>query len=210
MEMSNRSLALLLVAAVIVNLGGTMVSLNKLNHQGVTGLALGEVELSITTNASCAVLTNISFGTGSPQALTLSTDTANSPYNNCATSNLCQGLVINNTGNVNLNVSMQSNVTGSTLLAGQSGAADSEFQWTEKSGNVTATTANGTFSGCMRLLTSNYSWYPVNTSANPICYNLTFAKDADAMTAEFNITIEPTLPPGPRSAGLTVTCAQNS
>src|SRR4030066_277530 len=68
MDLSNKSLALLLVAAIIISLGGTMISLNKLNEMGVTGLVPGQVTLAITSNMSCNVDSNVSFGSGGQPA----------------------------------------------------------------------------------------------------------------------------------------------
>ena len=61
MDMSNKSLALLLVAAIVISLGGTMISLNRINEMGITGMAAGNVSVTISTNMSCDVDSNISF-----------------------------------------------------------------------------------------------------------------------------------------------------
>ncbi|MBN2142835.1 hypothetical protein JW711_05905, partial [Candidatus Woesearchaeota archaeon] len=65
MDLSNKSLALLLVGAIIVSLGGTVIVLNDVGS-GATGFATdsGVVNLSIGDFAACEVQTNVSFGSG--------------------------------------------------------------------------------------------------------------------------------------------------
>ncbi len=211
MEMSNRSLALLLVAAIIISLGGTMISLNKLNQQGVTGLALGRVELSVTSNAACTVDSNVSFGSAGQvvSSTTLSSDKANSPFTDCSSGTACSGLQVNNSGNVNLTINMTSNVTGATLLAGQTGVGVEDFQFAVKSGIPTASPANGTDSACLNLNPLDYTWMNVNATNSTICTKMLTGRDTSMMTIEYNITIEPDLAPGPRSAGITIACGES-
>lgn len=72
MDETNKTLALLLVAAIIVSLGGTIISLNKLGEMelaGITGFAstndTGTVTLSVTDSTQIAfTTTTLDFGTG--------------------------------------------------------------------------------------------------------------------------------------------------
>src|SRR4030043_349020 len=168
MEMSNKSLALLLVAAIVISLGGTMISLNKLN-QGYTGLATGKVELEVTQNASCNVDRNVSFGSsGKPTVTTvISTETTNAGTNfsDCTSGSFgCRGLEINNTGNVDLYINYTSNFNATGLLQGN--YADTYFMTESKNGTVT-----GTEGGCRGGPTA--TWRVVNTSNWQLCANLT-------------------------------------
>ncbi|MBN1792648.1 hypothetical protein JW826_03105, partial [Candidatus Woesearchaeota archaeon] len=61
MDLSNKSLSLLLVAAIVISLAGTITTLNRING-GVTGLAAGNVTLTIGSTEACEVETNVSFG----------------------------------------------------------------------------------------------------------------------------------------------------
>ena len=70
-EISNKTLAMLLVAAIVVSLGGTLVSLNKLGEfraGGITGFATeqsGTANLSITQTVAIYLSdSNIQFGPG--------------------------------------------------------------------------------------------------------------------------------------------------
>ncbi|MBN2053112.1 hypothetical protein JW756_06415, partial [Candidatus Woesearchaeota archaeon] len=64
MDMSNKSLALLLVAAIVISLGGAIITLNELNERGATGMVdySGTVQAIISTNVSCNIDSNITFG----------------------------------------------------------------------------------------------------------------------------------------------------
>jgi hypothetical protein len=219
---SNKTLALFIVATVVVSLGGTLLSLNKLQEisrfqqapatKEVTGMAssAGKVELTITTNASCRIESNVSFGSAGQQGTTflLSSERDNDPFNDCTSGTSCTGLQVNNTGNVNLTVNMTSNVTGATLLDGQVGAGVEDFQYTVKSGIATATSANGTDSACYNLVPLDYTWGNVAAADTIICSRMLFGRDTSMLTLEYNVTIEPSLPPGPRSAGITIECEQ--
>jgi hypothetical protein len=57
MDISNKTLAIFLVAAIFISLCGTLVSLNKLSSMGFTGYAINDTDLgytnfSITSNVS--------------------------------------------------------------------------------------------------------------------------------------------------------------
>ena len=217
---SNRTLALFIIGTVIISLGGTLLSLNKLQEleelqkrwippRQLTGLATGKVELNITTNMSCRIDTNVSFGNGGQPTSTntLSSDKANTGnFNDCTSGTDCVGLQINNTGNVDINVTLVSDKNGSTLLAGQTGADNTDFQYNIRNGTATSS-GDGTQQGCKNI--QNAGWASVPTTTTTICTNLTFTDSNDMMTTEFNVTIEPDLPTGLKTAQITIGCAQN-
>lgn len=203
MDLSNKSLALLLVAAIVVSLGGTLISLNKLN-QGFTGYASGIVSLSINQSADCVVNTNVSFGTAAQPSATalVSTDSANAyGFNNCTAPLTCTGMHINNTGNVHLNVTYASSVDATGFLVSQTGLGASDFIYYTRNGTYT-----GSNEGCRINNNTNGN---VGTTTTLICQNLSYTDDADMLTMEFNVTVEPDITPGAKSATITITCAQN-
>ena len=208
MDLSNKSLALLLVAAIIISLGGTMISLNKLNEMGVTGLVPGQVTLAITSNMSCNVDTNVSFGSaGQPASkITLSTnkDNTGNNFSDCSSpSALCKGIQINNTGNVNIKVNFSSNVDGASLLGGSHIAGD--FNYTAING--TAETVP-TESGCVGTGTAMTGWAAVPTTNTSICTNLSYTDTNDMVSLEFNVSIDQNTPPGTKTATIAINCAQ--
>jgi hypothetical protein len=206
MELSNRSLALLLVAAIVVSLGGTIISLNQLGS-GATGLATGSgrVNLSVTSTAACKADTNVSFGTGNQPASTiiLSSDSNNAGFSDCsdgAGSNICKGLQVNNTGNTDLNISFNSNANAITLLVSQTGLDVTDFIFYSRNG-----TFAGTNPGC-RNFTANTSGNVYQSTELLLCRNLTYNDGTDILTMEFNITLEPDVSPGTKEAIITITC----
>jgi hypothetical protein len=206
MELSNKSLALLLVAAIVISLGGTLISLNKLSQQGLTGLAAGTVVLNVSENMSCIISSNVSFGTSVGQILSivnLSTNLTNANgFNNCASDPTCMGMMINNTGNVNVNVTFSSNVNGTTLLGGP-GASNDDFQYSVVNGSN-----NGALlPGCIAGLKT--AWGYANETTTTICTNLTALSTNKAMTIEYNITIDENTPATYKTATITITCARN-
>jgi len=205
MDMSNKSLALLLVAAIVISLGGTLISLNKLNQEGLTGMASGQVQLMVSQNMSCTVDSNVSFGSsGKPaSSITVSTNKNNaaipSNFTDCTSVAGCMGMEINNSGNVDIFVNFSSNVDGSGLVGG----AASDFQYQILNGTRAGTS---TEPGCSGVMST--AWATVPTTATSLCPNLTANTTNNMMTMEFNITIVPDTAPGAKTATITVNCGQ--
>ncbi|MEM2121306.1 MAG: hypothetical protein QXU20_01435 [Candidatus Woesearchaeota archaeon] len=124
-EISNRTLAVLLVLALAISIFGTFLSLQKISRLGVTGFATtGITNLTIASTKSINVqVANIDFGSGYATAGTtcVMESNATGPETNCNgvgsagidwNERPLQNyggnpyFVINNTGNVNTNVSV--------------------------------------------------------------------------------------------------------
>ena len=209
MDMTNKSLALLLVAAIVISLGSTLIGLNKIN-QGTTGLVPGLVQVGIATNLSCTVVTNVSFGSaGQPnQRENLSTENNNVGYgyNDCSTGTNCIGLQVNNTGNVNINVSYQSTANGTGFLGGINDNEQSFLTWAKNSsGTGTNNTAPG---GCTQGMMSGNPWQVNNTGITILCLNLSYQPNRNLVTMEFNVTVDPETPASTKNATITITCLQ--
>jgi hypothetical protein len=208
MDLSNKSLALLLVAAIVISLGGTLISLNQLSQEEISGLATasGKVNISVTTNASCTIDSNVSFGSAgqvlTPTVLSTNSSNSGSGYADCTTNSACSGMTINNTGNVNVNVTFYSGSGGATFL----GTADSDFTYNTYNG--TGINSSGYPDPGCKTITPG-TWSTVPTAETKICDNLTAADAADMMVIEYNITLYPTTPPGIKTATITVNCAMN-
>jgi hypothetical protein len=210
---SNRSLALLLVATIVISLGGTLISLNKLNQFEITGLVAGIVNLSIGTTAACNVDTNVSFGSGTPTtAIVLST---NADYGGVAAgfqdcSNVAspcyKGMQINNTGNVNLLVNFTSDKNASTLQGDSSPLT--YFQYYIVNGTLKG---GGTGSAGCTNVTNNLgaNGTVVTTTSMTICNNLSYINGYDIVSIGYNLTINETTPKtGQKSAAITINCGQ--
>ena len=150
MDLSNKSLALLLISAIVISLGGTIISLNKINPTGFA-TAAGNVSPTLGDVTQCTLLSNVSFGTITAVAgtATISTNSTNvgsgaTGANDCIANSACQGMEINNTGNTNLAVNFTSNVNATTMLQG-TGASNDDFQFATYNGT---NTNEGTRPGC--------------------------------------------------------------
>jgi len=211
---SNKTLALVILATVIVSLGGTLLSLNKLSEleglriiqepEPVTGAVVspGALNFSISSAASCEVERNVSFGSGSSASeLLLSTDAANGGgFNDCTSNSACYGLEINNTGNVVINVSMESQYDGSEMLG--AGGADEDFNYSARNGSYA-----GTFEGCNETLTSSVT--QVSSTLNQsLCGNFSFSPSANLLTVEFNVSVEPIISAGAHGSYITINCGE--
>ena len=204
---SNRNLALLLVITIVISLGGTIISLNKLNQFGATGLATGYVNLTLSNSTACNVDTNVTFGTGMPTApLTLSTagdfGAAAKGFNNCSTpGGACNvGMQINNTGSTILWVNFSSNKNASLLLGDMS--ANESFVYGIRNGTYNATANVGCSLG---LGTSGNIKYNANVT---VCQNLGYINGADIVSIGFNVTINESTPKDSKQADIVVSCSQ--
>ena len=133
MDLSNKTLGLLLVAAIVFSIGGTIISLDRIENlpreaTRTTGFATlndsGTVTLNITDSLSIT-LVNATIDFGACQVNTTNGfSTVDSNQGAGALDNdLCSNvgglpdyLVLENDGNVNANVTVQSNVTGSSFF----------------------------------------------------------------------------------------------
>jgi hypothetical protein len=212
-DLSNRSLALLLVAAVIISLGTTMLSLNYISRAerfAATGFAAGQLNLTIGNLTACNIDTNVDFGTGNPvSTIPITTDTANpASFNDCTSVAACRyGIQINNTGNTKLNVSFASAENASVFLGdGTSNLSAMKYKAYNGTLNV------GTSKGCTIGTLGATTYTPINQTPwnYTICTNLTPDQGQDIVSIGFNLTVNETTPKnGTKSNQLTIYCTMN-
>ena len=207
MDMSNKSLALLLVAAIVISLGGTMIVLNQISDYRITGLAtsMGNVTLEVSSSAACRVTSNVSFGAASAptQQINISTmiDNSGEGFNDCTSNSACYGMQVNNTGNVDLNISLTSDANATDLL----GYTVNDTMWFTHA-CINGTAATGVSDGCITGLDT--VWAEVNKTEHLICNNLTWDPGYEAFTIEYNVTLNASVPPGLKQANITIDCEQ--
>jgi hypothetical protein len=122
MDLSNKTLGLLLVAAIVISIGGTIISLNRLDAVSTTGLVTqnGTVVLTVDDLLSITLADNIiDFGSctinGAQGWSYVNSNSSAAGYNNTECTNsgaLPDYLVVENNGNVDANLTLQSNVSG--------------------------------------------------------------------------------------------------
>ena len=227
-DVSNKTVVMLLIATVVVSLGGAYISLNAVNNK-LSGIGVGPITGLATTvpNGTATLIISlvssiqfsdatVDFGTGSINTsignCTLSTTSANSA--GCVDfSAQANGFTIQNDGNTNLSITLVSNLAAADFI--QDGAA--LFLWnvsvSEPGSCVNATGSrkvvepNTTGAGCDGIACGAI-FEAVSTTTKNICPSLLFDDASDQLDIDINITIPVTSPSGTKTAILTITGAR--
>lgn len=214
MEITNKTLAILLVAAVAVSLFGIVMTLNKVSS--ITGYATsaktGTATLNVSSTTSIAIKQSaINFGSGTINtsggytSCTLYVNgTQSAPTRSVQTPN-CIGFtstssaipfVIENDGNVNVSVVVKSNATVAQFIGGSGtgGHPVAEFQFMALN-NETNSCATGL----------NNTWSNISTSDVNICSQL-FWDGTDTIAVGLRLLIpDDAIATGTRQATITFT-----
>jgi len=206
-QISNRTLAVLLVGAIAVSLFGTFISLEKLNSMGgfggITGMATngtGYVQLDVTGLSSFTVVaTTVNFGTIVPNASTfyITTNTDNVEGGVGATdctgvTSACSGIELMNDGNEVINVSFNTSSSATDLIGGTAPF----FAFHVRSGNRSGAVDQGC-NGSIPFNSTGNSWhnitpdtdYRICNSTSTLKSGFGYVDSADSITLEFNLSI---------------------
>jgi hypothetical protein len=195
-DISNRTLATILVAAIVVSLGSTLISLNKLGGLSwVTGRAvsdLGTAQVSVQESLSIVLLTDsVNFGTGF-----INTSNTNCVTNNVNLSTLGAGFnyetcfvgggtgtdfVLQNNGNVNASVSVRG--PSAVTLFGSANPLQKAFRY--KASDSVAENANVEAGSCQGLI-YNRTWTPFSNNAT-VCDDLDYGDSTDTLAILVNM-----------------------
>lgn len=197
MSVSNKTLAVMLLAAIVVSLGGTFISLNKLGAISTTGhsTADGTVQLNIATNLEITTdNSGINFGEcvlgDNAAGFTINSETPGGNANgNCSTYSVEDGITVRNSGNVNalvvFNVDKIGSAQSGTFL--NTGSTNSSIAY--KLVNEGATVVAGTFgAGCNSGLGATSYTIFTNTSDHAVCGNLTTGANS-IMKSHYQIVV---------------------
>jgi len=219
-QISNKALLILLIAAIVVSVGGTLVSLYKISTMKyppeITGMAsTGRVNASIEGVAAINVTTNVDFGSGTTdgQKRHISTEDSDNygSFRNCsgATAPInppqCRGMELENTGNTYINVTLVSDKNRTEFFSGD--PVEANFTFFTANGNRTG----GEVTSCKNNTAaqndvdnvSPTTWTEVPKTTTLICDNLSAGYAADTITIEFNLTIPSDEPAGEKKATIT-------
>lgn len=231
-DVSNKTVVMLLIATVVVSLGGAYISLNAVSTK-LSGIGVGPITGFATVPNGTATLTislvssiqfsqpTVAFGTGSINTTlgncTLSTTNANNGAGCVDFSEVGNGFTIENDGNTNLSITLSASANAATFI--EDGA--SLFLWNvsvnESGSCVNASGARGvvspnTTAGCLGEGNTNSScgaiFEAVSTTTKNICPSLLFDDASDALNIDINVSIPVTAPAGAKSATLTITGAR--
>ena len=209
LELKNKTLALMLVAAIAISLASTIISLNRLGGISTTGHATSTASSNVTITSLNSVRFNVNsiyFGSGSVNS--------SAGYNNCTLyANVSGGagfksagcinfvatqpgpLIIENDGNVNLtNVQLVSSVAAAAFIGGI--AVTPVYQYNVYN-NQTGSCATGL---------GPTTWTDVNTtgSGTSICTKMDWQDAADSIAVGVYIVI-PADATGAKTSTWTVT-----
>lgn len=186
MDLSNKTLGLLLVAAIVISIGGTIISLNRLDGISTTGFATqndtGQVVLTVPNSLSITLLNNtIDFGScliNTTQGYTVVDSALNgsgADNDDCSnTGTFPEYLVLDNDGNVNANVSVRTDANGTSMF-------NTQASW------IAYNVINGSEPGCANGIVNGYTNFTSTGAVDyQICDNLTFDNGND----EVNISIK--------------------
>ncbi len=204
---SNKALAVLVVAAIVVSVFSTLLTLDSLTKfrqladEQVTGrLTTGDGQVNFSVSNTASILMNnaiIDFGSGYVNAtkctnatLTVN-DTGFSDPGDCwvATPNSADTpILFENDGNVNATLTVTGE-NGVTFFNSYSGSYPYNITWTARNNETLACTE---WSG-----TASSAWNNFTGGADSICDNFRFLpENQDELAVDIRITVPVDLPPG--------------
>ena len=208
MDISNKTLAIFLVGAIVISLAGTFLSLNKLGTLApATGNAVSTagnayVLVNSTTAIKFDVATvNWSVGsvnsTGSQQNCTMNTMSANS-VDCVGFLTISTPLIIENTGNTNITLlQFGSNATAAQFIGGGADHGGPQFMY------VVGNNASGSCSA--NLYPTTFINVNITGNEQTICTNYNSVDGLDTMNISLKINIPISAVAGQKYATLTIT-----
>jgi len=187
-EISNKTLAILLIGAIVISLGGTLISLNRLARirlPGITGFVTDTATVDVTITETTEVnwtTSTIDWGSGTvvySKRCELNSYDASFDSANCTAAGFSvdtDGLVLENTGNKNVSLNISTGKNAADFIGGTSPV----YQWnaTELEGAAT----------CTGGLDGDSSWQTASTIHTVVCTN--FQCDNDYDTIHFDVKVE--------------------
>lgn len=208
MELSNKTLAWLVLAAIVVSLTGTILSINSLNMTGlVTYNTTGNASVSITTQTQLNfVIASLSFGSGSVNGsggynCTMYINKTTSPnitqIGGCVgfnTTNLGGVLTLQNDGNTVINVTLNFTANATDFIGG-GGAPNPAPQFMFSA-------ANNESASCTTLYDTSWT-NVVESTPTTICEGLNYADVSDSLAVGLFVVIPSNTPQGSKTVTIT-------
>ena len=208
-KISNKTIVLLLALAIVISLGGTFISLNKLSKLGVpliTGMGSsgsGRVNLSIEQAISIKVLGNVSFGSGytntsSTYAILESNDTK--AQNGTWNWGHNVDFTVENDGTVAIELNLTPTKDANGLIGGTNPKYQYAYTWNE--------TPNTCYEKCPDgNKYKNFTDFTI--VENCLCYNLSYVDSRDQLNVSIRlqIPVEPGFGPVIRNDTITFSAA---
>jgi hypothetical protein len=207
-EISNRTLAILLVVAIAISLGGTIVSLNRLAQvrmPEIIGMATdtdtGTATINITSQASLIFVTGwdaIAFGNGwinstedsgicHMTAVNSSLGTTGAACKGNWDTLTASGFVIENDGNVNLSVELESDKNSTEFLGVNPGTNNMGFRF------MTYNNETGSCANVNASVDDEWVEWPDADAKTLVCNTiggLGYTDNNDSMAIAINLSID--------------------
>ncbi|MFW5865995.1 MAG: hypothetical protein ACOCU6_02790 [Nanoarchaeota archaeon] len=208
MAITNKTLSVLLIAAIVVSIGGTFFSLTMLQAPtgAPTGYATGTVDLdvpdqlSITLDDSVIEMGSCTPSKTSGEVIFVDSSQGSSAANNgnCSGGTFPDNMTIRNNGNVDALITVSSNSGGDDL-----------FGNTEQNGfGIKAESNDG---GCVSGLLNSYENFThTGGSTETVCTNLQSHNTDNSMELYAGAWITPTATSGENSVDWTITASAAS
>lgn len=216
-EISNKTLLVLALVAIIISLGGTWLSLSKLQLSGLTGrsptpVTSGTAQLNIQAQAIVNVSQptinwgNVAVSQGNETCIINSETGASDRCSTCSgtpCSTPDSGFTFHNIGNVCINVSVAAGKSAATFIGGTI-AGGPMYKW--KARNQT------TVGGYVINITPNY--YNTTTGASLAYFNMSPTNYSvgqnESAFLDLNITIPRDAPKGAKTDTITFTAVETN
>jgi hypothetical protein len=218
-DISNKALASLLVAAIVLSVGGTWLIVKQNPGFSITGLQFatdfGSALLTVNTVGAIKFVVNTTnFGTGrvnttaGNQACILDTKGTNQLSKCINFTTVTQGFTLENDGSANATIQLYFSNNASGFLGGDATIGKYRYNVSNNETNSCRNSTGGT--GCISGENCTYAplaWSDVNIT-NPgttICQKLLFNDGNDSLLVDINITIPYDAPAGAKLSTLTAT-----
>ena len=240
-QISNEALLSLLVISIVVSVVGTVSNLNKINsltpgfggtYPGVTGLAstgTGSVNLTIPSTASITLIdSTIDFGTCSPNGtiganLSSNDSSASWGWPGACTVNGSEPtdvdyFTLQNDGNDDVNVSIQSNITIANLIGGTGSRLfygvqnHSSAPGCNNATDITGQAFGNDDGANAQGFPNNFTEITAASSEYIVCSNLTSTDTTDSIDVYLKVDIpaDAASTSGEAAAGLTFTAVSKT
>lgn len=223
-QISNKTLTLLLLTAIVVSIAGTIISINKVNQlipqaPIITGMGTGMVNVSIAATTSISAIdTQIDFASCAPTATYGCNATSNYTTDNtfgcgCSGGSAPDNITVKNSGNRHLNVTVAVGTVARSFVSGDLGGTGQAEMWfisrnsTDAPGcyNLTVADSNPPDFDPARGL--QWAWKNVSLAATnyAVCNNLTYGTTTNSIYFFVKLFIPANSPPTEKNTTLTFT-----
>jgi len=190
-EMSNKTLAVLVILAIVISVGSTMMVLDKIKI-ATTGAATGVAKVNVTGVVAISLPVNtVDFGS------------IFQGYSDNTTDNNPAPLKVQNDGGVNVNVSIARDGSSAALFSGTGGGDNTaSFQF-----KIDQTTETGSFN--YTESTTTWTNVPGTTALDSVIAMLDYHDSTDSAEVDLLINVPSDETPGAKNETLVFTAEQS-